>query len=215
MNIEVIRRIPFEELEDKLRKVPLMKKDDQGREILIYETANIQLRRFNAEEVNPTSFYLLRKNLTFQEELREHLLKTYEIDSLNMTEALELKNGNEIWTLTPPIIESTKRTVQYQAQPEEIAHLGTYKISIPIINDGLHRVYLALIQNNGAFTGIHISGALEEFPFYAHPNQWNQVNVLEELPKRKEEKKLYSRDDCYALYRNFGILGCGAPRHTS
>ena len=214
MTIEILKLISFGELEEKLRQVPLMKKDAQGKEILIYEHANSQLRTFSTQEVNPTSFYLLGRNLAFQRELREHLLKIYDIDVLNLSGALELKNGNEIWTLTPPIIESTQRTVQYQPQAGEISHPGNCRISIPIINDGLHRVYLAW-QTTGTFKGIHISGALEEYPFYAHPNEWEKIKVLDELPKTKEEKKLYSREDCYALYRNFGILGCGAPRHTS
>jgi len=61
------------------------------------------------------------------------------------------------------------------------------------------------------FNGIYIVGALESHPFYAHPNEWERIKIVEEVPKDKKDKKFYSRPDCYALYRNFGVLGCGAP----
>ena len=53
------------------------------------------------------------------------------------------------------------------------------------------------------------------FFFYAHPNEWNKVKIFDDTPKTKRGKKLYSREDNYALYRNFGILGCGEPRGVS
>ncbi|MCC7574731.1 hypothetical protein KO361_04015 [Candidatus Woesearchaeota archaeon] len=214
MKIEPINKIEFSELEQKIRTVPLMQKNALNEEILVYQNSDITFRELSPFEVNPTTFYLIEKNLKFQKELRKHLLTNFGIDSLHLDAAYELKNEKgEIWTLTPPIIEVTPRTVMYVPNESEIKYNNKVKIQIPIINDGAHRVALA-IQQNQTFTGVFISKTNEEFPFYAHPNAWADVKVVQDVPATKEEKKFYSRENCYALYRDFGKLGCGAPRGT-
>ena len=215
MDVKIINIFDFSELEKKIRQVPLKKRSPDDPEIKIYRNARISLKNFYAEEVNPTSFYLLQNGIERQKELRHQLLKKYNIDTLSLKGALDIQNEKgEIWTLTPPIVEATPRRIKYQAQPQEIPYEETFKITIPIINDGLHRVYIAR-ETNEPFNAIFISGALEDFPFYAHPNEWDRVKIFENVPKTPEEKKLYSRKDCYDLYRDFGVLGCGAPRGTS
>ena len=214
MRIEPINRIPFSELEQKIKKVPLMQKDEHDRDIFVYENANIAFRELSPLEVNPTTFYLIKGNIIFQHKLREHLKKNFGIDTLHLDAAYELKNEDkEIWTITPPIIEVTPRTVKYITHKTEKQYDDEVRIQIPIINDGAHRVYTALREKEN-FTGIVISNANKHFPFYAHPNAWSDVNIVQDTPATKEEKKFYSRENCYALYRNFGILGCGAPRGT-
>jgi len=213
MKIELLRQISFSELEERIRKVPLMKPDSNGNHIMIYENANITLKRFMAEQVNPPTFYLLKKGLEIQRELRKLLMEQYGLNSLNLNGALEIQNEKgEIWTLTPPIIESTPRTVKYAPKEGEIKYDEDVKINIPLINDGAHRVALAK-ELGLEFTGIFISGAKEGFPYYVHPNGWDRVREVDDVPKTKQEKKFYTREDCYALYRNFDVLGCGKPRH--
>ena len=212
MKIEVIRRIDFSELERKVREVPLRGKDFDGKEIRVYEHAHISLRTMHPDEVNPTTFYLLRSNLEFQRALREHLMSTQGIDTLNLEGALEILNEKgELWTLTPPIIEVTPRLVRYQPKEGEIYYRDVVKVQIPIINDGAHRIALAR-ELGILFRALFISGADENFPFYAHPNEWSRTKVVDFVPSDKRDKKFYSREDCYALYRDFGVLGCGAPR---
>jgi hypothetical protein len=214
MKIEPIKKIPFSELEKKIKTVPLMQKDENDKDIFVYEKANISFRELSPFEVNPTTFYLIEKNLKFQHELRKHLMQNFGIDSLHLDAAYELKNEKgEIWTLTPPIIEVTSRKVMYVPNESEIKYKNKVTIQIPIINDGAHRVYSA-IQQNQTFNGVFISQPNNEFPFYAHPNSWNDVKIVQDVPATKEEKKFYSRENCYALYRDFGKLGCGAPRGT-
>jgi len=213
MKIEVVKHIPFPELEQLLRKVPLMEKDEDGNEIFVYKDAKISLKKFHPKEVNPTTFYVLRKALKFQRELRTYLMEEHGIDSLHLNEAIEIVNEDgQLWTLTPPIIEVTRRDVNYVPKEGEIPYDDNVNILIPVINDGAHRVHTALTLGE-TFNGILISNVMEEYPFYAHPNEWDMVKVVDEVPKTKVEKKFYSRDNCYALYRNFGILGCGAPRN--
>ncbi len=215
MKIEIVRIIPFSELEQKLRDVPLMKRAEDGSEIKIYKDADISLKRFHSDQVNPTSFYLLRENLEFQRDFNQYMFDKFYIDVLNLDCGFEIMNEEgKIWGLLPPIIEITPRRVRYIAKPGEISYNQDVEIQIPIINDGIHRI--ALAREKGAkFTSLLVSGAIKDYPFYAHPNSWDQVRVVDKLPATKEEKKLYSREDCYGLYRNFDILGCGKPRGTS
>ncbi len=215
MTIKLVRKIPWSELEANVRSVPLNKPAADGSPILVYRDARISLRELDSQEVNPTSFYLLRSGLAMQEKLQRELAQEYGIDSLHLDGAVEIENEKgEIWTLTPPIIEVTPRNVQYQAKEGEISYSDVVPIQIAIINDGLHRVATARKQGR-TFNGIFISGADPNFPFYAHPNGWDRITEMDAVPKTKPEKKFYSREDCYALYRNFGVLGCGAPRGTS
>ena len=136
------------------------------------------------------------------------------IDTLMLDCLLKLKNeeGQE-FGLMPPVVEVQTRRVRYVPGKGELSHEGTYEIQVPVINDGLHRFMLARLVGKPVRV-IHIARSDPEFPFYAHPNEWSRVRVVDRVPATKEEKKLYSREDCYALYRDFGVLGCGAPRGT-
>ncbi len=213
-----MRVIDFSELEEKIRGIPLMQKDTDGSEIFPYKNAHINLQLFHADEVNPPTFYLLEKNLQTQKLLHAALLNLG-YNFLHLTDkaaALEIfnKDSNEFWTLIPPIIELTSRTVRYVPQSNEInyEHMPT-KIMIQLICDGAHRV--AFSQGHGElFTGIKISGADPLYPYYAHPNGWDMVKIVKDVPATKEEKKYYRLENCYALYRNFDIIGCGKPRYT-
>ncbi len=171
---------------------------------------------FHINEVNPIAFYLIEKNLQFQERLRQELLINHKIDTLSLDGLLEIKNDDgEVWGLIPPIVEYIKRTVHFKPGEGEIAYHEPYEIQIPIVLDGLHRVTLAKGTEKKTFYGISISGVAHEHRVYAHPNSWDQVKIFENTPKTKQEKKLYILDDCYALYRDFDVLGCGKPRGTS
>jgi len=214
MKLEVISQIPWVELEEKIRRVPLKKVAADGTQIFVYSTAKIEPREFLSDEVNPTSFYALNKNLQTQRDLRAELLKKYNIDTLKLENGVVILNHDtqQEWTLIPPIIELTPRTIKYVAQHEELSYDESVRVQIPIVNDGLHRVMLAK-ELQLPFKGVYISGANAAFPFYAHPNSWEMVKFFDDIPKTTREKKLYSRADCYGLYRDFGVLGCGAPRN--
>ena len=209
MKIEVVRQIPFGELEKMFRRVPLTAYPD----VFVYQDASIELIRVDPNEINPTSFYVTEKNLEFQRELRRQLQDGHGIDPFSLEGALEIRNEQgELWTLTPPIIEVATERVEYKPREGENEYDDTVEIKVPIINDGVHRVYLA--REEGLPINIaHISGINPNYPFYAHANSWDQVEVIDEIPKQAD-KKYYLRGDNYALYRDFGPLGVGAPRKS-
>ena len=195
MNIKILSRTPWSELEKKIREVPLIKPDDGGNQIFVYEKANINLRQLPVEEINPASFYVVKKNLEFQQELRDYLLKEHNIDSLQLNEALEIENeSGEIWTLMPPVVEMMKETARFDNDRGDIEYDHSEKITMPVLNDGLHRVYTAK-QLGVDPTVIVISSLPDEHPFYAYPNSWDKVQVFDDVPKEKQEKKLYRREE--------------------
>lgn len=220
MNIQVHTEIPFEKLEKMIRNVPLNRKANNGETIHVYENANISLRtNVNANEVNPTTFYLLKHGIDRQKQIYEQLLKKG-IDMFKLTGALQIydtddpeyKLNGSMWLLTPPIIEVTPRKIQYHPSFDGDNIINDIvELKIPVINDGAHRVYTALTLGK-TFNAIWISEANPNYPFYAHPNPWNMVEIVDETPKDMSKKKFYSRPNYYGLYRDFGEIGCGGPR---
>lgn len=215
MKLEIIERVPWQELEQRVRQVPLLKaRRSDGNQIFVYEHADVSLRNVSSEEVNPTSFYAVRDGLQLQRDLRNNLLDQHGLDTLTLTELLRFRteDGQE-FGLMPPVVEVQRRRVRYIPAEGELSHEGTFEIKIPLVNDGLHRFMIAR-EVGSRVSVVYVVGSDPEFPFYAHPNSWSDVKLVDGVPKTKAEKKLYSREDCNLLYRDFGIFGCGAPRGT-
>ena len=51
MSVKVVSEIEFDELERRIRDIPLVQKGDDGSEIYAYRDANISFRRLHAHEV--------------------------------------------------------------------------------------------------------------------------------------------------------------------
>lgn len=208
-----MNRIVFKDLEDRIRKVPLLNaRNSNGSSIFVYENADIELRNVSPDELNPTTFYLLRKNLEFQRNLRMYMLSEYGIDTLKLDCALELENfdSGEEWTLMPPVVEVSEESVMLNPE-NDLKYDLIIKVKIPLINDGAHRIYLSR-ELGERINVIHINDILKEHPLYAYPNPWDMVNIVDTVPKIPGEKKFYRVSNPYNLYRDFGVLGCGAPR---
>jgi hypothetical protein len=85
-------------------------------------------------------------------------------------------------------------------------------MELPLVNDGLHRVWLAR-ELGLPVRVIAVRGAPPEHPYYAYPASWSAVRLVDEVPTDKNLRKRHRRADYYALYRDFGPLGVGKPRH--
>jgi hypothetical protein len=210
--IRILREIPWSELEERVRGVPLLEKGEDGAEIFPYENAKISLRRVSTAELCCPSRYALKGNLEEQRRLH-HFLRDYGLDSLSLSSALELSDGSDrVWSLLPPVVEVFNQEVIFPPRAGEIDHTGRSSvIPIQMLIDGVHRVLLAR-EIGAEINVLHITGVNERFPYYALPNSWEELRILDELPATAQEKKLYRRENCYGLFRNFDLLGCGAPR---
>ena len=190
-----------------------MSPDQEGNKIFVYADADISLQNMHPEALNPTSLYLILNGLEFQRDLRQHLLEQYDIDTLRLDNGYVIKNEDKQVTLLPPVIEVMRESVVFNNDRGDKVYDQAHVINTHIITDGLHRVALARALGIKPKV-IIMRGIPYEHPFYAYPNNWEDISIFDGEPETKEQKKLYRREDCYALYRDFGVLDVGVPRHT-
>ena len=73
MTIQIINEVSFEDLEKRLRAVPLVGKSPEGKDILPYASARMEMREVWPDEANPIAFYLIQSSMAVQR--REHAVK--------------------------------------------------------------------------------------------------------------------------------------------
>ena len=213
--IELVRTIPFEELFEKLRTSTLENADE---EIRVYENARFELRAVYPREVNLSTFYLLEDALERQRKLRAHLKEKYSIDTLRLSDCLELKDSatGTLWIMMPPIVEVYEELVSYPQRLDSIAYSDHLRLLIPTVLDGHHRLWIANEDEpEHTVNVVYITGSDSwNHPFYAYPNGWDRVQVYrskDEIPR----KKLYRRTEPYSRTRDLRVLGfSGSPGIT-
>lgn len=196
MIIKQLQHFSQKELIEKLRNVTLLKQPD----VRIYEKAFISLETVKPNELSPPQNYILRSELKKVRELKwvlsDHGCNIYKLDGFVR---LWLDNQGSPIDLLPPVVE------------ESIEQDGSIHF---IINDGMHRVYMALREWTLSQI-ILIRGIPRRYPYYAYPvpGGWSSVEEREDLPEGYL-KKWHRIQDYHALYRNFNsaFLNVGAPR---
>jgi hypothetical protein len=198
MEIIALEKHSAAELLDCLRRVPLLKQPDT----LIYRDALISLEQIHTNCLNPAQNYLWLEELRKVQDLRWSLaaqgVDMFRLDGY-VSYTVRLPEGGEAtYDLYPPIVE------------ESIEADGAVAL---IINDGMHRLYLARLEwavPQVAF----IRGIPKAYPYYAFPRVqgWESMDLLEENPDPKkylkkchrvrENKKLYR--DFQAVFHNVG-----------
>lgn len=184
----------------RLKEVTLLKRSD----IKIYENCFISIEVIDPKILIPTQRYILIDELKSKIEL-EYALNDNNRSMFELSGYLTytINDNDDVITLLPPIIE------------EQIDSNGRI---LPIINDGMHRVYLAKKFNNSRIFVIYIRGIHKNFPYYAYPleNGWNDVIEIDKLNKRFI-KKFHVIKDNKKLYRNFDsiFINCSKPREVS
>ena len=202
MNIIDVKHFSKEILIGKLRNLTMLK-DLYN---YIYKDVYISLEKVNTKSLVPPQNYVLNYELAQKRELRFALLeKGYDLFNLNgyleLTVENESGHGSQVVTLLPPVVE------------ESIENDG---MIVPIINDGMHRIYLARIERINPEV-IYVRGIPKEFPYYAYPvcNGWDDVERIYEIAKGYT-KKWHRIKDNKKLYRNFDSVftNCSKPRET-
>ncbi len=178
--------ISWENLERHVRETPLLMPRD-GELIYPYADAEIRLAEISCDDVQPTTFYVVRRNLGELATVWCDLaMQGYE-DPLQLSRGYLLrKEDGKLVGLTPPIVEDT---------PED----GTYLL------DGAHRVSLGRSFGRRSFAAVYISGLRADCPSYAFPNSWSAVRIVDDVPTDPAQKKHY-RPNYRALYRDFSAL---------
>ncbi len=208
--VSIIREVPFPELEQMLRRVPLV--SDKAKRP--YEKAAIRVRDVLPSEVNPIAFYVTQRQLDFQRALHEEL-EPQGYDTLHLRTGLELINmQGERWLLTPPVTEIDHDEVFFRNVLGDIDYSKRpMRVKMPILVDGLHRFLLAR-ERKEAVLSFSIADVDPSMPVGALPNAWEDIKVYTDVPKTVEEKKLYRTKVAYHFYRDFDSVGMGRRKLT-
>jgi hypothetical protein len=201
MNIISLKRHSAKELIGKLRRVPLLNQPDR----MIYEQALITLECLHTDSLHPPQNYIwleeLRKVQNVRWSLAGHGVDLFRLDGY-VTYTVQLEDGSEAtYDVYPPIVE------------ESIEADGTVAL---LINDGMHRVYLARLEWVSPQV-VFVRGIPKEYPYYAYPRPegWEGIDLLAENPDPKRYlKKCHRVRDNKRLYRDFQAVfaNVGRPR---
>ncbi len=196
MKILEVQSFPPDRLVERLREVTMLK----APETKIYGDAFISLENISPSRLAPPQNYILREELKKVRELKWSLEEHgIDIFQLNGFIRLKLENTSEPVDLLPPIVE------------ESIERDGTVHF---IVNDGMHRVYMAL-REWVIPQVVFIRGIPKELPYYAYPvpGGWSSVEERDDLPPGYL-KKWHRIANYHALYRNFNsaFVNVGGPR---
>jgi hypothetical protein len=202
MDIIALKRHPQDALIDCLRRVPLMNRTD----VLIYSHALISLERIHPNCLNPPQNYIWLQELRKTQELRWSLadrgVDLFQLDGY-VTYTVRLADGEEVvYDLYPPIVEES-----FEAD-------GTVTM---IINDGMHRLYLARME--WVIPQVtYVRGVPKEYPYYAFPRRegWEGLDLLAENPDpQRYLKKCHRIRQNKTLYRDFQAVFHNVGRSRS
>lgn len=196
MKIIRVERFSEEVLIEKLRGITMLKAPD----VKIYETAFISLETVKVEHLAPPQNYILRSELKKVRRLKWALLDHgIDLFHLNGFVRMTLEDAPEPVDILPPVVE------------ESIERDGSVHF---IINDGMHRVYMALREWVTPQV-VLVRGIPKDLPYYAYaiPGGWNSVEERDDLPSGYL-KKWHRIENYHSLYRNFNsaFSNVGGPR---
>lgn len=198
MDIIALERHSPENLISCLRKVPLLEQPD----VLIYGHALISLELIHTTCLHPPQNYLWLQELRKTQELRWSLadwgVDLFRLDGY-VTYTVRLADGEEVvYDLYPPVVEES-----FEAD-------GTLAL---VINDGMHRLYLARME--WVIPQVtYVRGIPKEYPYYAFPRLggWEGLDLLADNPdpqrylkkchRVRHNKRLYR--DFQAVFQNVG-----------
>lgn len=192
---------PVEEAFARLRAAPLDAAN--GEEICIYRNAQMRIADFYPGELNPTTLYVLRKQVELLRAMRLQFIEQYGIDILRQSNILHVRtDSGEMLGMAPPFVEFYVETVSIVARDGEKDPPAPLSLKIPILKDGMHRAWLAR-ELGLPIRCVAVHGALEAYRPYAYPNSWADVKLFDETPKLK---KHYRRPDAYSFMRPLRVL---------
>ena len=166
---------------------------------LVYEQAQLSLvRDVDPNTLFPAQNYVLREDY-------QRLCDFYGLFKAQGYDIFSLEGGLNFWIqeegedqeegpipLTPPVVEIS-------LEPD-----GR---TIPLINDGMHRVYTAK-QWKRSLHIILVQNVPNQWPYYAYAREkgWEGVEELAELPDQYVKKSYRDPDNYKSLFRDFNAI---------
>jgi hypothetical protein len=202
MHIIELTRHSADELRRRLRRVPLLHQP----ELRIYDQALISLEMIHPRNLAPTQNYVWLQELRKVQELRwslqEHGVDLFRLDGF-VTYTVRQEDGAEAsYDVYPPVVE------------EAIEADGSLSA---LINDGMHRLYLARAEWVVPQV-IYVRGIPKEYPYYAFPRPegWQGLDLLADNPDpRTYLKKCHRRRNYRSLFRDFQAVFQNVGRSRS
>ena len=196
MDIQQVEHHGVDKLIANMRKVGML----TNPEVRLYSDSVIELTTFHTDQIAPAQRYVLaqeiRKVRDLRWALREHGVDLFKLDGYL---TMRLGDYDDPIDLLPPVIEESEEAD------------GSV---VKILNDGMHRVYLARMERS-PIQVVYVRNVPEQFPYYAYPlvNGWNEVSIVDELPETYI-KKWHRIKNYKTLYRDFntGFQNVGGPR---
>ncbi len=172
-----------------------------------YKRSKITTKAMSTMDISPAQLYVLASEFEKVRNLRWAFLE-HSIDILQLKCGyIEYKTdqSDDTITIMPPVIELS---------------LEKDGSSCDILNDGMHRCFLArTCRINPTVIYIQPQGGYVEFPYYAYPlaGGWDDVKMVDKLDQLVGGLKKYHRlpaPDYKNLYRNFDSIfsNVGGPR---
>jgi hypothetical protein len=196
--VTVMEARPFtaDELLATLRRTPLQGFDGA----LPYAGAQLELVTMDPDALVPAQRYVLaggvRRALALRHALRPHGIDPFALDAGAWITTADAPG--EPTPLLPPIVEMSR-------EPDGRV--------VPLINDGLHRVFAA--RSVGApITVVLARDVPTEYPYYALalPDGWTGVAELEDLPDGFQKKTYRNPHGYKQLFRNFNAVFPGVQQ---
>lgn len=211
MDISNIKLHSTRELMTKLRDITMLKNKD----VKPYVNADISITSIHTNQLAPAQLYVLRDEFEKVRSLRWALLDNCNIDILQMaSSSMPNDNGqvgyiefslsskpDEVITVLPPIVE-----VSVEGD----------KSKVNIINDGMHRCFLARVSHIVPFV-VLVDRVPTNLPYYAYPlaGGWNDVKMVEKLSASFMKKyHRFPNGEYQKYYRDFNssFINVGGPR---
>ncbi len=196
MDIERVEHHGVEELMVNMRRVGMLTRP----EVLVYRDSEIELATLHTDQIAPAQRYVLTQEILKVRDLRwalrDHGRDLFKLDGYL---TIWLRGYDDPIDVLPPVIE------------ESLEADGSV---VKILNDGMHRVYLARMERT-PIQVVYVRNVPTDYPYYAFPlvNGWDDVNIVQDLPEGYV-KKWHRIKDYKSLYRNFnsGFQNVGGPR---
>jgi hypothetical protein len=165
-----------------------------------YASVQLELVSMDPERLVPAQRYVLadgvRRALALREALAPHGLDPFALSGGAWITTADAPD--EPTPLLPPIVERS-------TEPDGRV--------VPLINDGLHRVFAARSIGE-PITVVLATGVSPDYPYYALalPDGWNDVVELEDLPDGFQKKTYRNPDGYKQLFRQFNAVFPGVQQ---
>lgn len=194
MYFKKIEILTQRQLFEELRGVTLFGKKDK----LPYLDAEFEIKTVQPQDLQPSSFYVLKQRLNFLALLVDELIREKkELEKIDTI--LEYKDEfDHQHRIIPPIVELTD-------------------FKKWMILDGEHRIYIAM-ERHVEITVLFIRNVKYPYPCLPLPNGWKSVKIVETVPK---VKRLYrpglndTEQTHYTLHRDLDRFGSQGTRKLS